>query len=283
VLQRSIAGLPIGGVLHVPRGPVLDYDSTEAPELFSDVLDRLVQLARQRLAVVRVCPDVKRTTAWVEEILLEKGFHRARRSIGHTATIRLDLTQSLDQIIAGMSRTRRQNIRIIEKEGKIWSYDFDDSIASLELLYGMYRKTIERAGKTPKSYHDLRLMHETLSSYGASIILTVRYDQRPVSTVLLVPMKKHFWGFAASMAEDAKELKYATVAMYWKIIQWAKNQGYAEFDLQGIPESAQPGDPLYGVYRFKQKWGGEEVHLIGDYDYTRIPFLVRLLEWKLAH
>jgi len=282
VYQRSIAGLPIGGVLHVPRGPVLDYDSPEAPRLFSEVLDRLIQFADRSFAVVRVCPDVKRTTTWVEEMLLEKGFQRAKRSVGHTATIRLDLTQPLDCIIAGMSNNRRRDIRQFEKEGKAWSSYRDTSLESLELLYGMYSKTIEKAGKSPKCFHDLRMMHETLASYGASFILVVKYYDRPVAAVLLVPMKKHFWGFGGSMAEGAKELKYASVALYWEIIKWAKNQGYTEFDLQGVPDPPNPNDPLYGVYQFKQRWGGEEVHLIGEYDYTRFLILVRLLEWKLG-
>jgi lipid II:glycine glycyltransferase (peptidoglycan interpeptide bridge formation enzyme) len=125
-------------------------------------------------------------------------------------------------------------------------------------------------------------MHETLSSYGASFILVVQYENHPVSAVLLVPTEKQFWGFGASMTEEAKPLKHATVALYWEIIKWAKNQGYAEFDLQGIPDPPDPDDPLYGVYRFKQKWGGEEVRLIGEYDYTRFPILIRLLEWKLG-
>ena len=282
VYQRSIASLPIGGVLFVPRGPVLDYHSPEAPRLFSDVLDRLVQLANRRLAVVRVCPDVKRNTKWVEEILARKGFRKANRSVGHTATIRLDLTQSIDHIIAGMHKDRRRDVRLLMQRGDTWSSYQDDSLTSFDLLYSMYHKTIERVGKSPKSYRDLRLMHETLSSYGASFILVVQYNNRPVSAVLLVPMKKQFWGFGASMTEDAKQLKYATVALYWEVIKWAKSRGYAEFDLQGIPDPPNPGDPLYGVYRFKHLWGGEEVHLIGEYDYTRFPFLIRLLEWKLG-
>jgi len=282
VLHRSIASLPICGVLHVPRGPVLDYDSPEAPLLLSNILDRLTQLARRRFAVVRVCPDVERNTQWVEEMLHEKSFKRAKRSVGHTATIRIDLTQSLDQIIAGMSRTRRQNIHNLENAGEQWSCYHDDSSNSLKLLYGMYHQTITRTGKSPKCYHDLCLMHETLASYGASFVLVVKHYDQPVAAVLLVPMRKHFWMFGASMAGDAKELKTASVALYWEIIKWAKSQGYTEFDLQGIPDPPNPDDPLFGVYQFKQRWGGEEIGLIGEYDYTQFPILVRLLERKLA-
>ena len=282
VFQRSIARLPIGGVLHVPRGPVLNYDFPEAPQLLSDILDRLTQLARSRFSVVRVCPDVERTTVWVEEMLLEKGFNRAKRSVGHTATIRIDLTQSLDDITAGMSRTRRQNVHYLENAGDVWSCDHDASLDSLKMLYGMYQQTMLRAGKTPKCYHDLCLMHETLSSYGSSFILVIKHFDRPVAAVLIVAMRKHFWMFGASMVEDAKDLKCASVALYWEIIKWAKSQSYTEFDLQGIPDPPKPDDPLYGVYDFKQRWGGEEIRLIGEYDYTQFPILVRLLERKLA-
>lgn len=283
VLQRSVASLPVGGVLLVQRGPVLDYDSPQAPYMLSKVLDRLRQLALYRIAVVRVSPNIKRTTAWVKEMLLEKGFHRAKRPMAHTATIRLDLTQSLDRIVDGMSRHRRADIRRVERQGTDWSFHKESSLESLETLYDMYRHTIDEAGKSPKSFHDLRLMHETLSSFGSSFVLIVKYQDRPVASVLLVPMNKHFWGFGASMVKGEESVRGATVALYWEMIKWAKSQGYKEFDLQGIPDPPDPDGPLYGIYRFKQAWGGEEVQLLGEYDYSPYPFLARLLEWRLSH
>jgi len=282
VLHRSIAGLPVGGVLYAPRGPVLDYDSADAPLLLSEVLNRLKQLARRYLAVVRVSPDVRRTTTWVQELLEDGGFHRAKQPVGHTATIRLDLTQPLDQIIDGMSRARRSDVYRYERQRADYSFDCDDSLDSLRLLYEFYCRTIENAGKSPKSFNDLRMMHETLAPFGSSLIFIVRYQDRPVAAVNLIPTKGHLWGFGASMAKGDEAARDASVGLYWEMIKWAKNQGYTEFDLQGIPDPPDPEDPLYGVYRFKRRWGGEEVQFVGEYDYTPYPFMDRALEWRLS-
>jgi len=106
VLNLRLAGLPFGGLLYVPRGPFLDYDLPEAPQVLSSVLDRLARLARGDFAVVRNSPDVKQTTAWVQKMLEEKSFHPAKQPISHTVAVRLDLTQPLNSLVAGMERGR---------------------------------------------------------------------------------------------------------------------------------------------------------------------------------
>jgi peptidoglycan pentaglycine glycine transferase (the first glycine) len=283
VLHRSVAGLPVGGVLYVPRGPVLDYDSSEAPHLLSEVLDRLVQLARRRFAVVRISPDVKQTATWVRQMLLEKGFYQAKQPIQHTATIRLDLTQPLDRIVAGMKKGRRKDIRRFERDRTAWSFHSDDSLESLEILYRLYHQTIVRAGKSPKSFDEVRLMHESLAPYGSSFVFIVKYQDRPVAGIMVVAMNKHFWLFGAGTAKGDKAASGAGVVLHWEMIKWAKQHGYVEYDLLGMPDVTGPDDVMYGIYLFKRGWGGEYVRLIGEYDYAPYPLLGRILEWKLPH
>ena len=44
----------------------------------------------------------------------------------------------------------------------------------------------------------------------------------------------------------------ADVLLEWEIIKWAKERGYEEYDLRGMPDVSGPDDPLYGVYIHKR-------------------------------
>jgi peptidoglycan pentaglycine glycine transferase (the first glycine) len=73
-------------------------------------------------------------------------------------------------------------------------------------------------------------------------------------------------------------------------MQWAREQGCATYDLWGAPDVLDESDPLWGVYRFKQGFGGEFVRHIGAWDfpilrsgywfYTRVmPRVLTAMRW----
>jgi lipid II:glycine glycyltransferase (peptidoglycan interpeptide bridge formation enzyme) len=55
-------------------------------------------------------------------------------------------------------------------------------------------------------------------------------------------------------------------ALQWEAILRAKAVGCGSYDLWGAPDVFEPSDPLWGVYRFKQGWGGQVVRQIGAWD-----------------
>lgn len=281
-LHRSVVGLPVGGVLYVPRGPVLDYESSDAPYLLSEVLDKLVLIASRRFAVVRISPDVRQAATWVKELFMEKGFYQAKHPIQHTATIRLDLRKPLEQIITGMEKRRRSDVRKHERDTGDWSFHCGDSSHLLDTFHSMYHSTMLDATGVAKSLHEVRLMHRLLAPHHSSFIFIVEHQSRSVAGALIVAMGNRLWYLYGGSAKGDDGVSGAGVVLHWQIIKWAKERGYAEYDLQGIPENASPGDPLYGTYLFKRGWGGKVVRLLGEYDYPPYPFLGKLFEWHLT-
>lgn len=282
VLHRSVSGLPFGGILYVPRGPVLDYDSSEAPYLLSKVLDRLKQLARSHFAVVRVSPNLTNDAIWVKQALMGKRFIASEHPIQHTSNITIDLTRSLDELITGMERRRRKEIRRFERDGVDWSFQCVNTSDGLDILYPLYYDTISQAGATLKSLNDIKQMHETLVSYDSSFIFIVNYQDHPVAGVVALTLGNRLWPYYAGTAKGDNAVSGAGVVLHWEVIKWAKNHGYVEYPLQGMPDVSGPDDPLYGVYLFKRGWGGRYVRLIGEYDYSPYPLLGRLLDRKLS-
>ena len=242
VFHRSIAGLPFGGILYAPRGPVLDYASPEAPHIFSEILARLVHFARLRCSVVRVSPDVEHSVTWVTDKLSEMGFRKAKQPVQHTTTFRLSLEAEIPEIIGRMAR----------------------------------------AAADPKSLDDMAVMHDTLAPLSHSFVFIARYKGRPVAGAEIVGIGERLWYLYGGSAKEDNVPGGGGVFLHWQIIKWAKEHGYVEYDLQGIPDELNTDNPLHGVYLFKRGWGGKKIRLIGEYDYSPYPFLGKILNWKIS-
>ena len=59
--------------------------------------------------------------------------------------------------------------------------------------------------------------------------------------------------------------------MQWTMMQWALRSGCAFYDFQGVPHYDNPSHPNYGVYRFKQGFGGNVVTFAGEFDKILMP------------
>ncbi|MGH2346889.1 MAG: peptidoglycan bridge formation glycyltransferase FemA/FemB family protein, partial [Chloroflexota bacterium] len=54
---------------------------------------------------------------------------------------------------------------------------------------------------------------------------------------------------------------------------WAKEQGATRYDLFGIADSDDPGDPLAGITRFKAGFGGRAITYAGAFERVYHPLL----------
>jgi len=59
-------------------------------------------------------------------------------------------------------------------------------------------------------------------------------------------------------------------------IRLAKEAGCQVYDFWGAPDRVDPGDPMYGVYRFKEGFGAQFVQTIGAWD-----FPIKSLQYRL--
>jgi lipid II:glycine glycyltransferase (peptidoglycan interpeptide bridge formation enzyme) len=55
------------------------------------------------------------------------------------------------------------------------------------------------------------------------------------------------------------------------MLQDAHAGGASVFDLRGISDTLDPGDPLFGLLRFKTGLGGDAVEMVGEWDYPLRP------------
>lgn len=281
-LHKSIKNLAAGGVIYVSRGPVFAPNLPNRSQVAELMLRELIKLTRRKIAVLRISPDFQSDDTWLKEILAHQRCQTAAHAIQHTSTMRLDLRKTSEELISAMRRSRRFEVRKFERERPpAWTISFECSNNNLATFHQMYVDTLKRQGNSYKSLEELQRLSEHLQAPKMNLAL-MYYQDQPVAGAILLGHGRRLWYLYGGSAKGDKLISKAGVYLQWEIIKWGKAQEYTKYDLHGIPLESKAGDPFHGVYTFKKGFGGKMVELIGEYEYSQIPFMNRLLERHLS-
>lgn len=263
VLTRR-PGRRLPAVMYVPKGPALDYGDTG---LLEHVLSHLEGVARQERALfVKIDPDVRADTAEgkaVVETLRRRGWRASREQIQFRNTILLDLTRGPDELLAAMKSKWRYNVRLAARRGVSVRRGV---LADLPLLYQMYAETAARDGFVirPEVYY--RDAWGTFIEAGLAQPLIAEVEGEPVAMVIVFHLAERAWYMYGASRAVHRE-KMPNHLLQWEAMRWAQEQGCTIYDMWGAPDVLDESDPLWGVYRFKQGFGGEFVRHIGAWDF----------------
>jgi peptidoglycan pentaglycine glycine transferase (the first glycine) len=298
ILQRV---LPIRGLaarlrlLYVPKGPLLDWQDAD---LRKRVLADLAHLARRQGAIfLKIDPDVcagvgypdqpgaRQDPTGVEVIrdLSKAGWRFSDEQIQFCNTVLLDLKPDLVTLLARMKQKTRYNIRLAERKGvSVRQGTLDD----LKLLYRMYAETAHRDGFVIRDDNYYLELWTTFIRAGFAEPLVAEVDHSPAAALVIFRFAGSAWYFNGMSFPDHRE-KMPNHLLQWEALRRAKAAGAATYDFWGAPDLFDESDPLWGVYRFKEGFGGEVVRHIGAWDlpvhlmryqlYTQI--LPRILDW----
>ena len=282
VLRR---GWPARGrwvsILYCPRGPALDWSD---PFLVRTVLQDLARLADSRRTVmIKIEPDLA-ASGQVEEWLREAGWARSAQPVQFGSTMVLDLERSDDELLAAMKTKTRYNIRLAEKRGVMVRPGAAGE--DLDRLYALYAETAVRDGFVlrPRDYY-LRAWGGFIDA-GLAQPFLAEIGGRAVAGVIAFRFGDRAW-YLYGMSSSAHRQAMPNHALQWAAIRWARDAGCAAYDFWGAPEAADPADPLWGLYRFKEGFGARHLRLVGSWDHTRRPLLFwmystalpRVLSW----
>ena len=287
VLTRRIGRWP-ARVMYVPKGPALNYGDTA---LLGQVLAHLETTARRERALfIKIDPDVRTGTAEgkaVVETLRRRGWRGSRGQIQFRNTVLLDLTHSLDELLAAMKSKTRYNVRLAARRGvTVRRGRLDD----LPLLYQMYAETATRDSFVvrPEGYY--RDAWGTFIEAGSAQPLIAEVGKEPVAMAIIFHFASRAWYMYGASRAVHRE-KMPNHLLQWEAMRRAKEQGCTVYDMWGAPDVLDKSDPLWGVYRFKRGFGGEFVEHIGAWDfpvsrlgywlYTGVmPHVLAAMRWR---
>jgi lipid II:glycine glycyltransferase (peptidoglycan interpeptide bridge formation enzyme) len=105
---------------------------------------------------------------------------------------------------------------------------------------------------------------------GQAQPLIAEADGEPVAGLILYWFGKTGW-YLYGMSTHLHREKMPNHLLHWEAIRWAKAHGCEAYDFVGAPDKLNEQDPMWGVYRFKEGFGGRFVETIGEWDYPLRP------------
>jgi len=165
----------------------------------------------------------------------------------HTLTI--DLMQSEEDILKNMKQKGRYNIKMAKKNNVEVSQSDDVSE-----FYELVQETTDRDGF---SGHPQEVYKHMIDAFGDDgLLLLAKYEDKIIAGGIFLFCDgacTYYYGASSNQHRNVM----APYAVQWEAIREAKKRGCSWYDFLGIaPENASKDHQLFGVSRFKGRFGG---------------------------
>ncbi len=269
--------LPWGQVLaYAPKGPLVDWNDEAQTRA-------LLHLARQscrlrRAALLKIEPDLE-ASAGLADLLAMHGFRPSDQRVQPLSTIQIDLTGDEEAILARMKPKWRYNIRLAERRGVTVREALPEDLPAIQ---GLLEATGRRDRFDVHSAGYYRLATDLFVPAGWATWLIAEHAGVMLAALAVFALGANAWYMWGASSDSARNLM-PNHALQWAAMRWARARGCRTYDLWGIPDEVgeQPeayadsenwgSDGLWGVYRFKQGFGGRVVRYIGAWDLPLSP------------
>jgi len=242
-----------GKFLHIRNGPVMDW---EDKELVSKLVKELKKIGKDRkVDFIRISPQVKYSQS-TEKYFRRLGFVKNQmHDVDAEITWVLDLTQSLEEILANMRKNTRYSIRKAEKDGVriIKSKNIED----LPKFFEVYEDTVKRQKWHAYNYDYLKKEFEEFSKEGQIKIYLAEYQGKIIAAALFIYYNKEVVYHHSGSLTEYRNIP-ASYLIQWESIKDSKESGYRKYNFFGISREDNPKHPWYGLSFFKKGFGGSE-------------------------
>ena len=251
---------PLGKLWYLPKGP----NVTSSKELF-DTLKALKPLAKKAgVFVIRIESELDRAC---QPTLERHGLKKAAAIIPNPSTITLDISSSLEDVLASLPQKGRHAIRRAERDGvTITSVSSTDE--NCEIMYGLLSATAEGQFGI-RSYNYYKEFWQSFEKAGLGQLFFAHFEGKVVAGAYAMTFgQKSTYKDGASVRE--RTAYGASHLLQWKVIEWAKSRGVTLHDFCGSPPSDEINNsehPHHGVGMFKTAFNKHITDYIGCYDY----------------
>jgi lipid II:glycine glycyltransferase (peptidoglycan interpeptide bridge formation enzyme) len=248
------------------------------------VLRKLQQVAKKEKVRLLLLQPSGRDHALAAR-LPEFGFSASPFELAPPATCVLDLTRSLDELLADATSRKRYNLRLARRKGVVVR---EGTEQDLETFYRLLVATGQRQGFEVYPAEYFQSMWRTFSERGCVRFSLAEYQGEAVSGQLAIAFNDTVINKMSAWSGAWGQL-CPNELLQWTTIEWAKAAGFRWYDFEGIPAEAAQAllrrEPLPArfantVASFKLSFGARPLLLPGTYDYVPGPVLRRM--YRLA-
>ena len=277
VMTRKVPG--IGRTLmYGCRGPVCDLDDRET---FSQLLDGAKVLAKKyKSYVIKIDPDVPSSNTAFSSMLQSFGF-RAKEggknfeAIQPRYVFRLNVEgKTEEELLANFHQKWRYNIRLAERKGvtvRICGKEMVPAFSDLMLTTGV------RDGFVTRKPEYFAAMLDNLGEH-ARLYMAFDPNDTPIAGTLAIHSGDNVWYLYGASSNEHRNLM-PNYLLQWRMIQWAAETNCRIYDFRGVSGDVSEDNPLYGLFRFKQGFGGDFTEFVGEMDLVLSP----VIYWAVEH
>ncbi|MBI4769845.1 MAG: peptidoglycan bridge formation glycyltransferase FemA/FemB family protein, partial [Chloroflexi bacterium] len=104
------------------------------------------------------------------------------------------------------------------------------------------------------------------STRGLAESLIAEVEGAPVAAVIAFRFGDRAW-YMYGMSSEAHREKMPNHLLQWEAMRRARAAGCTVYDFWGAPDDFDERDPMWGVFRFKEGFGGQVVRTLGAWDF----------------
>ena len=269
VMTRKVPG--VGRTLmYGCRAPVCDLDDRET---FSQLLDGAKALAKTyKSYVIKIDPDVPSSNTAFSSMLQSFGFKAKEggknfEAIQPRYVFRLNVEgKTEEELLANFHQKWRYNIRLAERKGvtvRICGKEMVPAFSDLMLTTGV------RDGFVTRKPEYFSAMLDNLGEH-ARLYMAFDPENTPIAGTLAIHYGDKVWYLYGASSNEHRNLM-PNYLLQWRMIQWAVETKCRIYDFRGVSGDVSEDNPLYGLFRFKQGFGGDFTEFVGEMDLVLSP------------
>jgi lipid II:glycine glycyltransferase (peptidoglycan interpeptide bridge formation enzyme) len=203
------------------------------------------------------------------EWLRRLGWRRAKDVQPSTSRV-LDLTAGEEALWHGLHRKTRQSVTKSERQGVSAAEVGDEGF---DAFYAIHVEAARRAGIPHRAEQTFRDLWDAFRPASQARLFLAHRDAEPVASILLVGWGRSVVDLYGGMTQAGAATR-ANYLVKWEAIKTLAADGYAEYDLWGLPTPE--------ISRFKEGFGGREVRYVGAWDLVVDPVGRAVVEGAIA-
>ena len=274
-----------GRYLEIPCGPLLDFNNAK---LVGEVFEKIREVAKaEKCVFVRIRPQLYATEENLKQ-LAGLGLVRSPMHLAAEHTVMIDLKKSEEEILAGMRRQTRYEVRRSDKYGIV--VDCGNSEELFREFHQVQVETAKRQNFVPPSLKVLLAEREAFADKAWIYVARTGENKEarekfpdykpdePIAYGLIIGDEIEADYYEAASTELNRQLPGA-YGLLWRAMRDMKKLGYERFNLWGIAPAGHPEHRYAGVTTFKTGFGGEVVEFVPAHDLviSRVGYLKDLV------
>lgn len=254
-----------GRYLTVPAGPIIDWEDKELMLHFMSAMKEIAKA--HNCAFIRVRPQLPDTDE-SRRLFRNLGFRPAPMHLHAQLTHQLDITKSEDELLSGMRKSTRYEIRQAQKQGVvIKSSKNPEDILS---FYNLQLETAKRQGFVPFSLKFLQNQFAVFAQNNQAILYSAYSNKTVLAQAFII-----FYGSEAvyhygASTEEGRKIP-GTYLIQWEAIREAKRRGMKRYNFWGVAREHETYHRFYNLSVFKRGFGGVDVAYLPAQDLVIDP------------